>query len=169
MPGERGRLGRDAFHQIAVAHDRIREVIHNGVARTIEVRGEKALGDGHADAVAKTLAERAAGGFDAGRQAVLGMPRRPALPLAEVTQLLEREIVAGQVQQRVEQHRAVPGGEHEAVAVRPRGVARIVAQEARPKHIGHRGGAHRHAGMAGLGSLDRVHGQRADRVDAQLV
>ena len=77
--------------------------------------------------------------------------------------------IAGQVQQRVEQHRAVPGRQHEAVAVRPVGRGGIELQELREQHGRHVGHAHRHAGMAGLGLLDRVHGQRPDGVGHVLV
>jgi hypothetical protein len=43
--------------------------------------------------------------------------------LAEILDLLERHVgVAEQMQQRVEQHRAVTGRQHEPVAVRPIGL-----------------------------------------------
>jgi hypothetical protein len=72
--------------------------------------------------------------------------------------------MAGEVQQRVEQHRAVPGREHETVAVGPARVGGIVFQEAGPQAGGGIGHAHRHAGMAGLRLLHRIHRQRADGV-----
>ena len=59
-----------------------------------------------------------------------------------------------------EQHRAVPAGEDEAVAVWPSRDWRVVAQVVRPEGIGHRGGAHRQAGVAGVGLL---HAIRRDR------
>ena len=71
-----------------------------------------------------------------------------------------------EMEQGVQQHRGVAGGEHEAVAVGPGGIARIVAEEPAPQHVRHRGQRHRRAGMSRLGRLDRVHRQRADRVDA---
>ncbi len=100
---------------------------------------------------------------------VLGVAGGLRPPLAEVLQLFERQVVARQVQQRVEQHRAVAGGEQEAVAPLPLRVARVVAQEARPDDVGHRRGAERQARVARLGALDGVDGKRADRVDAELV
>ncbi len=63
-----------------------------------------------------------------GGDAVLRVARRLGVQLAEVLQLLDRQVVAGQVQQRVEQHRAVAVGQHEAVAVGPVRVGRVVAQ-----------------------------------------
>ena len=48
-----------------------------------------------------------------------GWPGGARTELAEVLELLDRQRVAGQMQQRVQQHRAVAVREHEAVAVRP--------------------------------------------------
>jgi hypothetical protein len=59
--------------------------------------------------------------LDAGRQAVLGMARASCCAAGEALQVVERQVEAGEVQQRVEQHRAVPGREHEAVAPAPGG------------------------------------------------
>ena len=73
-------------------------------------------------------------------------------------------VEAGEVQQRVEQHRAVAGRQHEAVAVGPVRVGGVELQELREQHRGDVGHAHRQAGMAGLRLLDRVHGERADGV-----
>ena len=97
----------------------VRPVVDDVVAGSVELRGEPALGDRHADRVAR-------GPGRAGRSS----PRRPAsgrtrvarrvrAPLAERLEVLERDVVAGEVEQRVQQHRRVPGGEDEPVAVRP--------------------------------------------------
>jgi hypothetical protein len=48
-----------------------------------------------------------------------------AAQLPEVLQLLDGEAVAGQVQQRVEEHGAVTGAENEAVAIGPVRVLRV--------------------------------------------
>ena len=72
--------------------------------------------------------------------------------------------IAGQIKQRVEQHRAVAGREHEAVAVRPFAVGGVVLQELREQHGGDIGGAHRQAGMAGFRLLDGVHREPPDRI-----
>ena len=79
-------------------------------------------------------------------------------------ELVDRQVVAGQVQQRVMQHRAVAVRQHEAVAVGPVRIGRVVPQVIAPQHLGDVGHAHRHAGMAGIGLLHGVHRQRADRV-----
>ena len=77
---------------------------------------------------------------------------------------MRHRLVAGEIQQRIEQHRAVAGRQHEAVAVGPVGSLGIEFQEVGEQHGGDVGHAHRQAGMAGIRLLDRIHGQRADGV-----
>ena len=83
---------------------------------------------------------------------------------------LDRHVrIAGQIEQRIEQHRAVAGRQHEAVAVGPARVGGIEFEELREQHRRDVGHAHRHARMAGLGFLDRVHRQEADGVGHRRV
>ena len=165
VAGQRARLVRDALHQVAVGGDH--EHAEPGIVAEpgLQVRP----GDRHADRRRDALAERAGRRLDARRVSVLGMPRGHAAPLAEALQLVQRQVVAGQVQQRVEQHAAVPGGQHEPVAAGPVRVRRVVSQVARPEDVRHRRRAHRQAGMARLRLLDGVDRERADGVDPELV
>ena len=89
--------------------------------------------------------------------------------LAEALQLFHRKIVTGEMKHGVKQHGSVPVGEHKAVAIRPLGIARIVAQVALPQNISQRRQCHGRAGMAADRLLHRVHGEGADGVYAQLV
>ena len=139
------------------------------MAGAVELVAQAALGDGHPDGVGEALAERAGGRLDARCQAVLGVAGRDAAPLAERLEVLERDLVAGQVEERVEQHAGVAGGQHEPVAIGPVGARRRVAQEPRPDHVGHRRGAHRRARVPGIGLLDGVDRERPDGVDGELV
>ena len=75
----------------------------------------------------------------------------------------------GQVQQRVEQGRGVPGGEHEPVAVGPHRQLGVEPQVPRPERVAHRGQRHRRARVPRVRRLHRVHRQHADGVDGQLV
>ena len=105
-----------------------------------------------------------------GRMAVFRMPGGLRAELAEVPQLVDRHaLVAEEMKQRIEQHRAVAGGEHEAVAVGPVRVGGVELQMLGEEHRGDVGRAHRQAGMAGIGRLHRVHGKDADRVGHQRV
>jgi hypothetical protein len=167
VPGERGRLVADALHQAAVAGDHVGAVVDQPAA---ESGREVALGQRHADRVGDALAERAGRGLDAEGVAELGMPGSAGPELAEALQLLERHVgVAGEVEQRVEQHRAVAGREHEPVAVGPVGMLGGEFQVAGEQHGGDVGHAHGQARMAGPGLLDGVHGERPDGVGKVVV
>ena len=72
--------------------------------------------------------------------------------------------IAGEIEQRIEQHRAVAGRQDETVAVGPVRVGGIVLQELREQHRGDIRHAHRQAGVAGFGLLDGVHGEEANGI-----
>ena len=163
-PGQRADLVRDPLHEAAVADERVGVVVDDLEARAVELLREQALGERHADRVREPLPERAGGRLDAGRDAVLRVSRRHRAELAEALQLRERQVVAGQVEQRVEQHRPVPVREHEPVAVGPLRVRRVVTEVPAPERDRDLGHAHRHAGMSGVCRLHRIHRERADGV-----
>ena len=166
VPGERRGLGGDALHQVAVGADREDVVVADLLA---ELLAQELLRHRHADGVAEALAERAGGRLDARRLEVLRMARRVRAELAELLDLVERHaVVAREVQARVEQHRRVAGREHEAVAVGPVRILRVVLHHARVEHVRGGGERQRRARVAGLRGLDRIDRQRADGVDAQL-
>ena len=169
VPGERDGFRGHAFHEVAVGAQGVGVMVDDHVAGLIEPSGQVPLGDGHPHRVGHALAEGAGRRLDARRQPTLGVARGLRAPLAEALDLREGQIVAGEVQESVEQHRAVAGGEHEAIAVGPGGVSGVVLEEARPEDVRHRRRAHREPGMAGLRLLDGVGGEEADRVDAERV
>ena len=117
---------RHAFHQATVAEKDIRAMIDNVMAVTVEFRRQHALRQRHAYRIREALAQRAGGGLHAGRHAVLRMAWSFGVQLAEVFQFRDRQLVARQVQQRIQQHRTMPVREHKAVAINPRRVRRIM-------------------------------------------
>ncbi len=162
--GQRADLVADALHQAAVAEEHIGVVIDDGMAGLVELRGQHFFGQRHAHAVGDALTQRASGGFHARRVAHFGVARRFAVQLAEALELLDRQVVAGEMQQGVDQHRAVAVGQHEAVAVGPVRIGRVVVQVIAPQHFGDVGHAHGGAGVAGVGGLHAVDGEKADGV-----
>ncbi len=144
-------------------------MVHDVITLAIERCRQPSLRDGQANAVREPLTQRSRGDLDARRAPALRMTGRSALPLSELLDVVHREVVAGQEQETVEQHARVSGGQYEAIAVRPRGIPRIVTEVACPQDVGHGGGAHRHARMSRVGLLHRIDRQRADRIDAKLV
>ncbi len=177
MARDGSRLARDALHHVAVAAQRVDVVVEQLEAGTVEVLGQPARADRHADAGGGTLAEGPGGGLHARGHPVLGVPGAGAVELPEALDVVERHrgaasavrLHAGQMQQGIEQHRSVPAGQHEPVAIGPLRIVRVEAEKVLPQRVGDRRQRHRSARMPRVRLLHRVHRQRADRVDAQLV
>ena len=97
------------------------------------------------------------------------MAGRLAAELAKLLDVVERQVIAGKIERSVQQHRAVPGRQHETVAAKPFRILRVMAHEARKQQVSDRRHTHRHSGVARIGLLDSVDREYADRVDAKLV
>ncbi len=162
MAGQRGRLVADALHQAAVAGDDVGMVVDQ---LGTEARGQMPLRQRHPDRIGQALAQGPGGGLDPEGVPEFRVAGSARAELPEAPDLVQRHVrVAGQVEQRIEQHRAVAGRQHEAVAVGPVGMLGVVLEEPGPQDRGHVRHAHGHARMAGFRLLDRVHGERADGV-----
>src|SRR5207302_924703 len=116
-------------------------MIDDLVAGSVETMSQRSLGDRHPDCVGAALTERTGRRFDARSDAELRMAGRAAPPLTKCLQILQGQVVSGQMQEAVEKHASMPGGEHKAVAVGPFGVARVVLQVPLPQNVSHRGRA----------------------------
>ncbi len=145
--GERGGLMGNAFHQAAVADERVRVVIDDRMTRTVEFARQQPFRERHSDRVREPLPERAGRRLHAWRDPVLRVPGRLRMKLTKALQLVDRQIVAGEMQQAVEEHRAVAVRQHEAVAIGPRRMGRMVTQVAAPERKRDLGHSHRHSGM----------------------
>ena len=128
--------------------------------RPVENRRQLSLGYCHSHRVTHALTEWAGCGLNAGGVAEFGMPRRAALPLAEMLDVIEGQVVATEVEKAVKQHRRMSGREHEAVAICPVGIFRVVFQVACPQHVGQRGKGHRCAWVS-RSRLSALHPLRA--------
>ncbi len=137
------------------------------VVRPVPALGEEALGEREADAVGEALAERPRRRLHSRRVPELRMARGRGAPLAEAAQLVERQVVAREVERGVLEHRRMAGGEDEAVAVRPGRVGRVVAHDVAVEQVRDRRERHRRTRMPRVRGLDGVHRQGADRVDRQ--
>ena len=171
VPRQRGGLARDALHHVAVAgHARRCGGRRCSCAGGVD-RGEHALAPSPCPtALANPCPSGPVVASTPGVWWYSGMTRRPAAQLAERLQVVERQVVAGQVEQRVEQHRCVAGAESTKRSRSSHcGSAGSNCRCARPQRVGRGGGAERHARVARVRLLDRVDGQEADRVDAFFV
>jgi hypothetical protein len=138
----------DPLLQVAVARDAIRDVVDDLEAWLIEAGGKESFGEGHPHAVGEALPQRPGRRFDARCPAVLGMTRRQAVERSMAFELLERHVVPAQMEDGVQQSRAVPGGLDVAVSVGPTRIGRVMPQKPRPQHGGDVGHAERHPRMA---------------------
>ena len=163
-PRQRTGFVGDPLHQTAIAHKHPGIVIDNVVAGTVKLRRQRALGNRHADGVGQPLAKRAGGCLDAGSIAVFRVAGRFRMELAKVFQFGQRQIVAGQMQQAIQQHRRMTVREHKAVTIIPVRILRIVFKEIIPQDFGDIRHPHRGAGVAGVGFLYGVHAQGANGV-----
>ena len=161
---ERERLGGDALHHAAVAAERERVVVDDLIARLVEYSREMRLRHRHADRHAHAGAQRPRRRLDADRVAVLRMARRQRAILAELLHIVERQPVAIEMKQRIEERRAVAAGQDEPVAVLPFRILRVVVHVVRPKLVGHRRAAERQSRMTGVGLLDGIRREHADGV-----
>ena len=73
------------------------------------------------------------------------------------------------MQRTVKQRRSVAVRQHEAVAVGPLGVRRIVLHQLVVEQVGDGRAAQRRAGVAAVGLLHHIHGQQPQRIDGQLI
>ncbi len=154
----------DAFHQTAVAHEHIGVVIDDLVPVAVELRSHDLLGHGEADGIGQALTQRTGGGLDARGIAELRVTRGLAVQLAEILQVIDGQVVAGQVQQRIDQHRTMAVGQHEPVTVCPLRVGRTVLQMVAPEHFGDVRHAHRGTRVAAVGFLHGIHAEGADGI-----
>ncbi len=166
VAGERRGLVADTLLEVAVTAEHERVVVDDLLA---EARPQVRLRQSDADPVGEALAERTGRDLDAGRVAVFRVAGGLRLPLPELAQVVEGQAEAGEVEERVEQHRRVPVGEHEAVAVGPGRVGGVVLHHPGPEDMGEGGQGHRRARVTGVRLLHRVHREAADDVDPALL
>src|SRR4029079_5954087 len=101
VPGDRRGLVRDAFHQVAVGADRVDPGGDYLVVWSVVTVGEQTLRCPHADGVPEPLSERSRRRLDAGCVPELRMTGRARPPLPELPQVVEREVVAREMQRGV--------------------------------------------------------------------
>ena len=139
---------RDALHKTPIAEKNPGLVINYREAVAIELRRQHFFGQRHADRIAKALPQRTRRRFDTKPGLVFGMARRAGAELPEISNFIDRQRIAGQVQQAVQQHRSVAVRQHEAVTIGPVWIYRIMLVVIIPEDFGDIRHAHRRARMA---------------------
>ncbi len=124
-----GGLTGNTLHGAAIAEEAVSVVVDELVAGLVEGSGGLALSNGETDGVGETLAERAGGDLNALSVVRLRVTGGDGVDLTEVLQVVDGELVAKEVQQRVLEHAAVAVGKNEAVTVEPLGVLGVEPHE----------------------------------------
>ena len=116
---QRAGLMGNTFHEAAVAQEYVRIMIDDIEAGTVKLRGKNFFRQRHPHRIGNTLPQRSGSGFHARRISVFRMAGSLGMKLAEALDFLHRQVVAGEVQQGINQHRAMSIGQYEPVAVSP--------------------------------------------------
>ena len=137
------------------------------------MRRHHPLGERHADRSRDPLPERTGRRFHTRRVTVLGMPGRPGPDLAERLQILDGQAFvaadARQIEERIEQHRAVAARQHEPVPIRPVRIGGVELEDVAKKHSRDVGHAHWQTGVSALGFFHRVDSEETDRIGHEIV
>ncbi len=101
MPGEGRHFVGDSLHQIPVTGHEIRAVANDVVVRSIEDSCQVSFGNRQSHRIAEPLAQGTGRGFDPSGDPKLGMTRRLALPLPEIDEFLQGQVIAREMEQAV--------------------------------------------------------------------
>jgi len=156
----------DAFHHVAVAHYPVRKMIDDVEAVAVIARSQICFRHCHAHAVAEALTKRPRCHLDTRCDTTFRVTRRDTAPQPKLLELFERQVVAGEMKQAVQQRRTMSRREHKAIAVKPMRVGRMVLEQTRPQHVGHRCSAQGQSRMTAVCLLHRVDRQEAQCIDA---
>ena len=182
MAGQRRRLRSYALHQTAITANGINVVVEDFEARLVVAAGEPLLerspcrrwwrrpvrGDrswSRRPIPSDTRDDRA----PCCRVGGTGGCRRVSPKARPVFHSPRSRPRAGKMEHGPQQHRSMTVREHEAVSIGPDRILRIEAHHAIPDRIDQRRECHRRTGMSRFRLLHGVDGERADRVDAQLI
>ncbi len=155
----------DTLHQTAIADKGVGTVIDNLkvliIQGSIKMCRQQLFCNGQPDGIRQALTQRPRGGFHPWCVAKFWMPRRSRTQLPKFFKLGHGQIVAGQVQQGIDQHGAMTVRQHKTIAVRPLRIGWIVPQKASPERLSDIRHTEGCAWVPGFGLLDGVHRQRA--------
>ena len=161
VAGQRTGLARHPFLQTSVAGQTDHLVVEDGVLRRVETRRAHHPRHGEAHRVGHALAEGTGCCLDPRRFREFRMPRGHAVQLAELLQVVQRDVIAREMQPRVKKHAPVARGENESVAVQPPRLLRIVTQRSAEKNGPDFRAAKRQPEVTGFAGGDGIDGEAA--------
>ena len=130
MGGEGGSLGRNTLLEASISGEGKDVVVEDGMVLSVVLGRGHLLTDGESDGVRNSGSKGSGGALDTRRGVLavgeLRVARSLGVVLAEVLQLLDREVEAGKVEPGVEEHGTVSSRENEAVTVDPGRITGVV-------------------------------------------
>src|SRR5690625_5467989 len=121
MPCQGGSLMRDSLHQIPITHDGVDVVIYQADLLLVKRPSYKLFCNSHPHSCGEALPERARCCFHSGCVAKFRVSGSFASILPEVFQILQGDLISIKMQERIEQHRAVPRSEEHTSELQSRG------------------------------------------------
>lgn len=161
MTGKGDRFLGDTFLEAAVTSEGNDVVVEESMLGSVELGRSALARHGVTDGITDALTERASGGFDTWSLVILGMAGSDAVKLAEVFERLKWDVIAGEVQPAVDEHRTVTCGQDEAVAVEPLGSGRVEVERLGEKDGTDFGTTEGESEVAGRAGVDGINGEAA--------
>ena len=117
MPGQTDCFMVDSFHEATIACDHPSLMINQLIAKN---RVQMPFGNRHADRHRHALPQRSGCSLDTFKLEIFRVPSTWASQLAEISNIIHcRPRIAGQVERRISEHRAMTGRKHETVTIGP--------------------------------------------------
>src|SRR6266704_4358675 len=137
MPGERTRFRGDAFLETTVARETKNMLVENTMLAGVEMCRRHFRRHCHTNRVANALPQRASGARDSWGFKKFRMPRSLRMQLTKIFNVVDRNVVAAQVQPGIQKHAAVSGGKNEIIAINPARLLRILSEQITVEHGAH--------------------------------
>src|SRR5438067_8983170 len=134
MPGEGARFRRHALLETTIARQTKNMLVENAMLVGVEMRSRHFRRHCHPDRVANALPQRTSGSLDSRRFKKFRMPRCFRMELTKTLDVVDRNVVAAQVQPCVQEHAAVPGGKNKIVAIDPARLIWIMSEQITVEH-----------------------------------
>lgn len=170
VAGQRGGLAGDTLLEAPITAQNEGVMVNDVLESSLVVdRSKVLLGQSHTNSVRQTLSKRSSGHLHTGSDHILGVAGGKGAQLAELSQILDTEVVARQVKHGIQKSTRVSVGKNEAVAVGPLGVLRRIVHELREKNVSDGSATHGSSGVARVGFLDHVRGQDTNGINASSI
>ena len=118
----------DTLLQVTITAEAVDLVVYELTGFGVYLIGSKSFCHGKSDGIGDPLSQRTCRNLDTRSMSVFGVSGRFGVELAKILQIIQADIVAPEVKQRVDKPRTVPSGEYQTVTVEPFWVLGVVVE-----------------------------------------